>query len=179
MRAVRAPLTSLLRRINLWPRLVIAVSVGFLALFAVLSLLTLRVVDDSTDRILHERLVTAQMAAKEIDDILRRAFSELERVAPEVEAADSMEDVQAAAQERVGTLLYRLYVLDDQGRVAASYPGSRDVTGADLSGEPHIRQVMESGASSVGSPFIDSLTSKSAVAIAVPVADEQGSSHSF
>lgn len=174
MGTVRALSISLLRGINLWPRLVIAVSVGFLALFAVLSLLTLRVVEDSTDRILHERLVTAQMAASEIDGILERAFSELERVAPEVEAANSPEEIQAAAQERVGALLYRLYVLDAQGRVAASYPGSRDVTGADLSREPYVRQVMESGAKSVSSPFVDSLTSKPAVAVAAPIANEQG-----
>ncbi len=59
---------SLLRRVNLWPRLVVAVSVGFLALFAVLGLLTLRAVDDSREHILQERLLVAQMAVRQVDN---------------------------------------------------------------------------------------------------------------
>ena len=51
------------QRLTLWPRLAIAVTLGFGALFALVSLLALRAVDASTDRILRERLVVAQSAA--------------------------------------------------------------------------------------------------------------------
>ncbi|MBI4220571.1 MAG: hypothetical protein HY682_10530, partial [Chloroflexi bacterium] len=40
------------RRLNLWPRFVIAVTLGFLVLFGVFSLLAMRAVHDSTQRVL-------------------------------------------------------------------------------------------------------------------------------
>mgnify|MGYP001561740492 CR=1 FL=1 len=58
------------QRLYLWPRLAIALSLGFLALFGVFSLLAMRAVNDSTQRILQERLVIAQMAARELDRVL-------------------------------------------------------------------------------------------------------------
>ena len=67
------------QRLNLWPRLVIGVTFVFLVLFGIFSLISLRAVSDSTDRILQERLVIAQMAAREIDRLVERGFYELEK----------------------------------------------------------------------------------------------------
>ena len=64
---------------NLWPRLVLAVTLGFLLLFGIFSLLSLKAVDDSTSRILQKRLVIAQMAAREIDALVERGFFEPEK----------------------------------------------------------------------------------------------------
>lgn len=64
---------------NLWPRLVLVVTLGFLLLFGIFSLLSLKAVDDSTSRILQERLVIAQMAAREVDALVERGFFELEK----------------------------------------------------------------------------------------------------
>jgi len=50
------------RRLNLWPRLAVTVTLGFVLLFGVFSLLALRAVSDSTNTALEERLVIAQMA---------------------------------------------------------------------------------------------------------------------
>ncbi|MEK7282120.1 MAG: hypothetical protein AAB037_07220, partial [Chloroflexota bacterium] len=41
-----------LQRLNLWPRLVITVTLGFLVLFGIFSLLSLGAVNDITNRIL-------------------------------------------------------------------------------------------------------------------------------
>ena len=67
------------RRLNLWPRLVIVVTGGFLALFFVFGFLAIRAIEGSTERIQAERLVIAEMVARDIDRVLDRGFSELER----------------------------------------------------------------------------------------------------
>jgi signal transduction histidine kinase/HAMP domain-containing protein len=72
----RNPLV-LWRRLTLWPRLAIGVTVGFLVLFAGFSLLGIRSVDASTTRILHERLAITQELADDFDGLLQHRFSDL------------------------------------------------------------------------------------------------------
>src|SRR3989304_9320006 len=66
-------------RLGLWPRIALAISLGFISLFAALAFLAERALEDSAERILEERLVIAQMAASQIDALLQEAVAELER----------------------------------------------------------------------------------------------------
>jgi Tfp pilus assembly protein PilN len=65
--------------LGLWPRMALAVSVGFLALFGAFSVLAERALQESSDRLLEERLVIAQMAAAQIDLFLQQALGELDQ----------------------------------------------------------------------------------------------------
>ncbi len=67
------------RNMGVWPRLALTIAFGFLVFFTVFGLLSMRMVNDSTNRILDERLVLTQMATNEIDALLTRAFNELEK----------------------------------------------------------------------------------------------------
>ena len=80
-RVNRWRIRTLWERLSLWPRLVIAVTLGFGVLFAVFSVLAVRAVDSSTRRIVGERLVIAQMIAGEIDAVLDRSRHVLATVA--------------------------------------------------------------------------------------------------
>ena len=71
-------LSNLLHNMGIWPRLALTIALGFLLFFTLFGLLSMRMVNDSTNRILEERQVLTQMAANEIDALLARAFYELE-----------------------------------------------------------------------------------------------------
>ncbi|MBI2171175.1 MAG: GAF domain-containing protein [Chloroflexi bacterium] len=163
------------QRLNLWPRLAIAVSLGFLLLFGVFSLLSLRAVNDSTDRILQERLVIAQMAAREIDGLLERSFYELEKATefaafnPQAPSLGEEYHMLAHSYGRIGTLSLGVHFLDAQGRVVLSEPPDRLPQGADLSTENHVRQVIQTRSRSVSDPFVDPATSRPAVALTIPI----------
>ncbi len=169
-----------LTRLNLWPRLAIAVTLGFLALFAIFSLLALRAVDDSTDRILKERLVIAQMAARETDRLLERGFYELQK-ATQFAAFDPL--APSLAQEhhmlthaygRVGTLSLGVYFVDAEGKVVLSQPPGKVAKGTDLSREPFVRKVLQTRRRSVSAPFRDRSTGRPAVALTSPVLNPDG-----
>jgi HAMP domain-containing protein len=166
--------------LNLWPRLIIAVTLGFLVLFGVFSLLAIRAVNDSTQRILDERLVIAQMAARELDRLVERAFYELEKATefaefdPEAPSLGEEYHMLAHAYGRVGALSLGVYFLDHQGRVVLSEPPEQSPIGADLSGEAHVRQVMETGHRSVSYPFVEPATGRPAVALTIPVLNPNG-----
>lgn len=169
-----------LREFNLWPRLAIAVSLGFLALFGIFSLLSLQAVNDSTNRILQERLVIAQMAAREIDRLIERGFYELEKATefaafdPQAPSLAEEHHMLAHAYGRVGTLSLGVYFLDARGRVVLSEPPGKLPKGTDLAGENYIRQVMVTGRRSVSEPFVDPATGKPAVALSIPISLPDG-----
>ena len=70
------------RRLTLWPRLALTVTLGFLVLFAVFSVLAVRGVDASTNRILQERLVLSELLAQEFDRLVAHALFELAAFEP-------------------------------------------------------------------------------------------------
>ncbi len=173
------------RRLNLWPRLVIAVTGGFLLLFAVFTLLALRAVEDSTDRIQEERLVIAKMAARDIDRLLERGFYELERArqfAPFDPTAPSLAaevHMLNHAYGRVGTLSLGVHFLDARGRVVLSQPPGRLPRGADLSQTPYIKQALVTRRRTVSPPFRDPSTGASAVALTRPLLNRDGTVRSL
>ena len=76
-RSDRSNLLVLWRRLTLWPRLAVGVTIGFLVLFAGFSVLGIRAVDASTNRILHERLAITEELAQDFDGLLQHRFSDL------------------------------------------------------------------------------------------------------
>ena len=64
--------------LGLWPRMTLAISLGFLALFVTFAILGERALQDSTDRLLKERLVIAQLAASRLDGLVQEAILQLQ-----------------------------------------------------------------------------------------------------
>lgn len=75
MKSLRTPL----KHLGLWPKTALAISLGFAALLGAFALLGERALHDSTERILNERLVIAQMTANQIDGVIQEAVAELQR----------------------------------------------------------------------------------------------------
>lgn len=182
MNGLLSTLMTLLRRVNLWPRLVVAVSIGFLALFAILGLLTLRAVDDSREHILQERLLVAKMAVRQVDNYLERAFSELEGAAAaaplQAPGPNSVEVSEELARMHEGTdgVWLGLYLLDAQGDLVTAAPATRM---QEPFGPPQnlaIRETMATGSKGVSAPYADGVTGRPAAVLMVPITGAEGGS---
>ncbi len=167
--------------VNLWPRLVIGVSLGFLTLLAVVGLLILRIVEDSRDRILEERLVIAQMAARQVDSVLNHNFSGLQATA-DAAPDDTTTLWSQPFTEKVGNLLQDvgdtwlgIYLLDGSGRVLGAVPEGRAGVALAAQGDTAIQQTLTLGRESVSSPYVDGVTGHPAALLAVPIAHSDGS----
>lgn len=165
---------------ELWPRLALVLSGGFLLLFGIFSLLSLQAIDDSTDRLLQERLIIAEMAAVEIDGLLNRAFYELEKATdfapfdPRASNLAAESHMLAHAYGRIGTLSLGVIFLDSNGRTVLSEPYNLSPPGDDWSGKPYIQRALSTGQRQISVPFLDPRTERPAVAVAVPIQDEAG-----
>ena len=182
MRGVIAAARSLMRRVPLWPRLVVGVSLCFLTLLAIIGVLTLRAGNQSRDRIFQERLVIAEMAASEIDGIFSRAFGELQRASaanalgtPASSSATLSNGLQQAMQNVNDDIWLRLYLFDSSGKVIATAPAGQGPASATIPAAAAF--TLSPGQSSqVSAPYLDGLTGKPAVLLVVsrPAANGQG-----
>ena len=176
----RDSLSNLLHNIGIWPRLALTIVLGFLIFFTIFSLLSMRIVNDSTNRILEERQVLTQMAANEIDAVLARGFYELDKATtfarfdPQATNLEEEQEVLAHAYGRLSVFSLGVYFHDATGKVVLAEPYDTGVIGTDHSTKSHIRQVMASGQRSISVPFVEPETSTPAVALAIPIRDEQG-----
>ena len=162
-------------RLNLWTRLVLVLTAGFVTLFGVFSLVSLRVLDNSTQRILAEREVIAEIAAQRYDDLLSQAYYELDQATtfaafnPSAPDLSNEKHMLAQAYGRLGTFSLGVVFLDPQGRAVLVEPADGQMIGADYAGFPFIAQVLRTQQRSISDPFIDPRTGKPAVAVTIPI----------
>jgi signal transduction histidine kinase len=167
-------------RMNLWTRLVLVLTIGFALLFGVFSLVSLRVLDDSTQRILTEREVIAQMAAQRYDELLTQALSELEK-APSFATFDpsatdlSHEKLMLAHLYGPQTIFSLAVVfLDPHGRVVLIDPDDGRSVGADYSIFVPIAQEIQTEKPNISNPFWDPRSGRATVALTIPIFDGNG-----
>jgi hypothetical protein len=155
----------------------LAISLGFLALFAAFLLLGEWALRDNTAHLLNERLVLTQMAAGQIDGLLQEAITELEQAHrfADFDPLDpdlSVEaDALAHAYGQVGIFASGLTFLDRQGRVVLSHPSRLFLLGVDLSSRPHIAQALTHQTATISEPFLDPLHQRPVIAVTVPIWD--------
>ena len=121
-----------------------------------------------------------QMAANEIDALLDSAFFELEKATtfaqfnPQATNLEEEQEVLAHAYGRLSVFSLGVYFHDATGKVVLAEPYNTGVVGSDHSTKSHIRQVIASGQRSISVPFVEPETGAPAVALAIPIRDEQG-----
>jgi signal transduction histidine kinase len=168
------------RQWDLWPRLALGVTVGFLLLFGVFSLLSLRAIEDSTNRILEERLIIAKMAATQIDAIFRRAFFELEKATEfaDFDPADpNLADevhMLAHAYGRLGLLSLGVLFLDKTGHPILTQPSDLAARTDDWANQPYIQRTLATGEKQISEPFREEGSGRPTVALVLPLHDKTG-----
>lgn len=173
-------LSNLFHNLGIWPRLAITIAIGFLIFFTIFSFLSMRVVNDSTNRILEERKVLTQMVANEIDAVVTRGFDELERATifarfdPRSTNLEAEQEVLDHTYGRLSLFHLGVYFHDATGKIVLAEPYDISIADTDRSLESLIRQTIASGQKSVSVPFVEPETGTPTVALAIPIRDEQG-----
>lgn len=169
-----------LRGFGLWPRLALGVTIIFAVLFGIFAVASLVAVQDSTTRILEERQVLTEMAAREVELLVEQAFHELEKAtsfAPfDPQSPNLSEEAHLLAHTygRVGTMSLGVYFLDRRGRVVLAEPPDPSLLGFDLSLLAPFKEAIIYAERRVSAPFQDLRTGKPAVGITVPVRNKEG-----
>ncbi len=168
-----------LRNLPLLTRTVLLVTVGLAIILTVPGFLSVRALQESTNRVLAERLRLAQLVAAHIDDHVAEALALLERAAAsegfDLTDADPEPERRALRElYATGVFAHEVFLLDRQGRVLWMEPPVPAMVGVDLTAEPEVREALETGRPQVGnlSRFHD--TQKAKVSFVVPVKDEAG-----
>jgi signal transduction histidine kinase/HAMP domain-containing protein len=152
----------------LWPRLAIGVTAGFLILFAGFSVLGIRAVDASTNRILHERLAITEELADDIDGVLRHRFANLTAFDARPASPSVRRRLLAEVYRASGGAFTTLMLVDAHGRVIGSLGRGAPPVGVDLAGTSYVARALAQGRRLVSSPFRDA-RGKPVVALSVPV----------
>jgi two-component system sensor histidine kinase KdpD len=164
----RPVLPGFWRRLTLWPRLAIGVTIGFLVLFAGFSVLGIRAVDASTNRILHERLAITEELAQDFDGLLQHRFSDLEAFDPRPSPPGVQRRLLAEIYHAGGGAFTALTLVDGRGRVVESLGRGAPPAGERLAGRPYVARVLATGRRAISAPFRDSVR-RPVVALGVPI----------
>lgn len=160
-------------KLGLWPRMALSISAGFIILLLAFAFLGERILQDSIYRLQDERLVIAQMAAGQIDDLLEREFFFLEQIVrdAQLEPNSSMLASVAARMEIESELAMfspDLVLVDAKGQVVSSRPANLYSAGSDLSSLPQIVQALALEQTTISEPFLDPIDGQPVVAITMP-----------
>ncbi|MCB8944478.1 MAG: HAMP domain-containing protein [Ardenticatenaceae bacterium] len=159
---------------GLWFRVALAVTLGFLALFAAFAILGEQAIQDSTARVLDERLVIAQLAANEIDRYLEQAIVQLEELPASTHLNPANANFPTEAHTlaspyvEVGLFSGGVIFLDPAGQVVITEPPGLYATGTNLFVLPHVAQTIQEEAANISDPFYHPQTQQPVTAVTVP-----------
>jgi signal transduction histidine kinase/HAMP domain-containing protein len=143
------------RRLTLWPRLALGVTLGFVVLFAGFSLLGIHAVDASTNRILQERLDLTEELAGDLDGVLTHAFVELRAFHPGTASPSVQRRLLAETYQGSDGVFSGLLLLDPSGLVRVSLGHGAPPAGTRLGHEPYVSRVLASGRRTISKAFRD------------------------
>ncbi len=159
-----------------WLAALISLTVGLL--FTGFAFLGLQALNISTNRILEERLVLAEMAASQIEAMLQHAFNELLKATtfasfdPAAEDLGSEYHMLAHSYGRIGTMTLGVYFLDAHGGVVMTEP--QEATSAEAVLLPIRNSFAQPKGKMVSEPFVDPRSGRPAVAVTIAVPGKDG-----
>lgn len=164
-------------KLNLWPQVALTISIGFLVLYIAFFVLDEQALQDSSHRILDERLLIAQMAASQIDQWLQEEIDELQQaniradfdpLDPNLEAEV---DLLAYTYKNLNEFSPGFVLLDPGGQVIISRPANLYLPGTNISHLPHIATALALREPTISAPFNDPINNLPVIALTVPIYD--------
>lgn len=153
-------------RLGLWPRMALALSVGFLLLFGAFAGLGEYALRESADETRHEYLVIARLTAAQIDAHISQARADLQQTGDSLSAQSDDVGAQEALSvgaRRTETVALDLIFADPSGRVIAAAPDRSARLDADLAA--FAEEVAAGGPQTASDPFEDPQTGRPAFAL--------------
>lgn len=168
--------------LTLGKKTILLTAAGLILGVGVFSFLAIRAVNQATEAMLQDRLTTARLMADYIDETLKQALTELQDTAQLVEVDDtsgnfemrieSLEDIY----RRLSIYAHGIYLLDNQGLILRSKPGTPQVEGISLFDNPSIKETARTGEATISGLVSAPGTDVPVIFITSPTKEEQGGS---
>ncbi len=146
---------KLLTNLTLGKKIALLTTLGLVLSVVVFYFLGMRAVNQATEAMLEDRLVTARLVADYLDEALGRSLTELEKTAQaiEIDGASSNLEAQIEALEdaysRLSIHTHGIYLLNEQGQIIWSKPEAPAVEGVDISFHPSVARALRNGEASI------------------------------
>ena len=164
-----------LNQLNLWPRMALSISIGFVFLLLAFWFLGERALRESSDRILEERLAITQVVANQIDNRLVQAKRELEESSklapfdPQNSDLTAEMEVMAAMFTHSSYFSYGVLFTDSAGKSLLSYPQVWWPPGTELATHSFVAAALSSHSPTYSDPFVLPDETSPVLALAQPV----------
>ena len=149
-----------LTNLSLWKKITILTAIGLALGVGVFSTLGMRAVNEATEAMLQERLTTANLVADYVDEALVRAVNALENSARLIGTNSQTDnnfkpvlEALPAEYSRLSIQVREIYLIDAEGRIIYSQPGSSVRENLDVSFFGDINQSIEKNETTVSRMF--------------------------
>jgi signal transduction histidine kinase len=167
-------------RLTLGRRITLLVVMGLTLVILLFGFLSLRGLQESSDRVFQERLVAAQLTARHIDNFLNLYLDGLTQVVNaegldlhDPDPAPKMKILDGLRNSRGGVFAHGIFITDDQGKMLldnSSVPQPESGSDQDYA---ISTQILKSGRSAVSNAFKDEL-GRVLVSLGVPIPGKDG-----
>ncbi|MAA66347.1 MAG: diguanylate cyclase [Alteromonadaceae bacterium] len=117
----------------------------------------------------------AAIIAENIDDKLEQRFRAISSVAHSMtmdrESLLGRAQLMLNRQVALGGLFHRLYLMDENGKVAAAFPAAEDALGIDVSDRPYFKLTSQQLTTLISEPFLTRDENEPVVIVTAPVFD--------
>jgi len=169
-----------LRRIGLQYRIAGGVVLGLVALFSLFGFLAIRVINESKDVALADRLVLAETTAESVDALVQHTARQLEAAAliPLLGPDDTGKEQMEQLYQVLGTF-NKIVRLDPSGQVLWIVPASAESPGWALAGNRQVLDVMQEGQTDTAQVSAADVDHPPIAVVITPVRDGSGENRGF
>jgi signal transduction histidine kinase/HAMP domain-containing protein len=168
-----------LTNLTLGKKITLLTTIGLVLGVVVFSSLGMRAVDQATERMLQDRLTTAQLLADYVDEALGRALIELQDTAQMIKSNGTTDDLEPRIKALEDTysrlLIYTqgIYLINETGQIIWSQPDNGEVGSVNLAVYPSISRAVNSGEASISGLVTAPMTDAPAIFLTSPIREAQ------
>ena len=170
------PFTNMVlqKKISLFVLVGLAVALGLFSFLGIQSL------NESTQRILGQRLTVARILANNIDETMAHALSHLQSATRKLNDIPTYtEFVSLVSPLRdvlidTGVSIHNIVLTDSSGTVKLVYQTNPDIIGADWSQLPEVKQALETGQPALSNQLTEPQTSEQMILAVAPILSNNG-----
>lgn len=153
---------------------------GLVVALGLFSFLGIQSLNESTQRILDQRLAVARILANNIDETMTHALEHLQSVVRRLDDLPTYEEFVSLVSPLpeiltdTGVTLQNLVIIDGSGRVKQVYQTSPDIIGADWSQLPEVRRTLETGSPALSNQLTEPQTEAQMILAVAPILNGKG-----
>ena len=165
---------------NLQKRIALLILGGLAASLILFSVLSLQAVNGTTQSMLDERLSTARMMARQVDDTLTYVTAQLQNTATDGDSLFKQDQFMSEAHSlrdifaKSGIYLAGTVLIDSNGHVMYIEPAGVVFPDGNALGNRDVQQVLQTGVSNVSDQIVSPLSNGPLILISVPVFGSDG-----